>query len=112
MSPTAGRRSSGSICRSAAPALPVLAVAGYRRVRVRDHLAVLEHIAARRHLDLLLGDRRAIEGVAAPFAGGIRPPLLVDPDVVRARAGWEHEPNQGRAEKGPRNSASSHERSP
>jgi len=72
MSPTAGRRSSGSICRSAAPALPVLAVAGYRRVRVRDHLAVLEHIAARRHLGLSSAIARAVEGVAAPFAGGVR----------------------------------------
>src|SRR3954468_3634905 len=56
-----------------AAALPVLAVARHRGVRVRDHLAVLEHVAARRHLDLLLRDRRAVVGVAAPFAGGIDP---------------------------------------
>src|SRR5215207_9001865 len=94
------------------PALPVLAVARHGGVRVRDHLAVLEHVAARRHLDLLLGDRRAVEGVAAPFAGVVRAAFLVDPDVVRGRGRREDERHQGGAEKAPPNSASSHERSP
>src|SRR5215204_79708 len=93
-------------------ALPVLAVARHGGVRVRDHLAVLEHVAARRHLDLFLGDRRAVEGVAAPFARRIDTALLVDPDVVRGRGRREDERHQGGAKETPPNSASRHERSP
>src|SRR3712207_1785825 len=84
-----------------AAALPVLAGAGHGGVRVRDLFAALEDVAAGRHLDLLLGDRGAVVGVAAPLAGRVGAALLVDPDVVGARRQDEGERNQGGADEAP-----------
>src|SRR5918993_662790 len=91
-----------------ASALPILHVARHRSVRMGDRFAAVENVTARRDPDLLLGYYRAVEGVAAPFAGGVGATLLVDPDVVCARRRAEGEQDQGGGYKAL--GASSHER--